>query len=244
MDVSVIVTAYNYAAYLPECLDSCLAQECPGLAFEVVVVDDGSTDATPELLARTHHMRLRKYRIPNSGIERASNFGFEQAGGRMLVRVDADDRLRPGYLQALREGLADGAGFCYPDYAVIDQHGAVTGQVQLPDFDAAEIRARGDFLATGTLFDARVLREAGAYDTTWRNSGLENYELMLRLLQAGVRGRHVGQCLFDYRRHAANISATKKEEIIANGRALFDRMGLGRYGSNAFHPYQLKVDAA
>ena len=98
MDVSIVVTAYNYARYIDECLDSCLSQQCTTLDYEVIVVDDGSTDDTPALLACRSDPRLRLLRIDNSGIEMAANQGFAAARGRYIVRVDADDALARDYL--------------------------------------------------------------------------------------------------------------------------------------------------
>jgi len=244
MDVSIVVTAYNYAQYIQECVASCLDQEASGLEVEVIVVDDGSTDQTPAILERMAHPRLRTFRIDNSGIEAASNYGFAQARGAWVVRVDADDKLAPAYLRQMAAQLAAPAGFYYPDYAVIDENGQVTETVALPEFDIEEIRGRGDFLATGTLYNAALLRQAGGYATSIRNSGLENYAFILDLLAAGVAGRHVPCALFYYRRHSLNISVTKRDHIIRNGEALFARHGLGAYRTNAWHPYKLTLPPA
>ena len=244
MDVSIVITAYNYARYIGDCLDSCLQQSGTSLKHEVIVVDDGSTDTTPAILAARADAGLRCVRTANAGIEWASNLGFELARGRYIVRVDADDRLHPDYLANVEHSLHGGAGFIYADYNLIDEAGAVTDSMNLPDFDEHEIRSRGDFLATGTLFAAPVLRQAGGYTTTVRNSGLENFELMLRLLQSGVRGLHVPRRLFDYRRHAANLSETRRAHIIAHGHDLCRARGLGGYRTNQFHPYQLKLEVA
>ena len=241
MDVSMVITAYNYAGYLSECLTSCLNQEDAGLSYEVLVIDDGSTDETPALLAGWKNDRLRKFRIENSGIEAASNFGFANARGSYLVRVDADDLLLPGYLREMQAHIEARWPFIYPDYQVIDADGRCIETVCLPEFELAEICSRGDFLATGTIYQREVLEAVGGYETRVRNSGLENYELILRLLRAGYIGKHVGRNLFAYRRHSENISVAKRGQIIKNGKMLFDRFSLGAYRTNEFHPYKLRL---
>jgi glycosyltransferase involved in cell wall biosynthesis len=243
MDVSIVITAYNYAGYLSECLTSCLSQEDAGLSYEVLVIDDGSTDGTPALLAGWEHERLRKFRIENSGIEVASNFGFANAKGDYVVRVDADDLLLPNYLKDMQPYVEARWSFIYSDYQVIDADGHCVEVVSLPEFEPDEIRSRGDFLATGTLYLRDVLDAAGGYRTEVRNSGLENYELILCLLSAGHVGKHVTRNLFAYRRHSENISVTKIAQIIKYGQILFDQLLLGSYRTNEFHPYKLRLSS-
>ena len=239
MDVSIIVTTYNYASFIDECLDSCLGQKDAGLKYEVIVVDDGSTDHTPTLLSQRSDSRLRVLRINNSGIEVAANLGFSAARGRYIVRVDADDVLESNYLAKMLPMLERDFGFCYSDYSVIDSEGVSTEVVRLPKFDPSEILMRGDFLATGTIYSALLLRNFGGYPVHTRNCGLENYELIIKLITEGTKGFHLATPLFRYRRHRVNMSSVRTESIIAYGRALFERSGLGTFRTNQYHPYKL-----
>lgn len=239
MDISIIVTAYNYAHFIDECLDSCLGQTDTTLKYEVIVVDDGSTDDTPDLLARRSDPRLCVLRIENSGIELASNHGFRVARGRYIVRVDADDALDHDYLACMEPLVEQGFDFCYSDYTVIDGDSVQKEIVRLPDYDPEEVIMRGDFLATGTLYLAELLHFHGGYASQTHNSGLENYELIIKLMAAGAKGVHLAKPLFKYRRHSINMSAVRVDSIIAYGRALFERNGLGAFRTNQYHPYKL-----
>lgn len=239
MDISIIITNYNYAQYLNQCLDSCLVQDSSGLNFEVIVIDDGSTDGTKKLLQDRKDDRLRYFCLNNGGIENASNYGFKVAQGKYLVRVDADDMLKPDYLREMSDLLDGESRFIYSDYDIVDHNGEVQEIVELPEFDQKEILNRGDFLATGTIYSRRELEKVGWYNTAVKNSGLENYELIIKLIQNGVGGIHVKKSLFCYRRHSSNISSTRMTDIIEYGQKLFSDNSLGLYCTNEYHPYKL-----
>ena len=241
MDVSIIITTYNYERYLESCIYSCVWQTACDVEYEIIIVDDGSSDDTPTILKKTFAPNVRCYRIENSGIEKASNYGFNRAKGKYIVRVDADDTLLPDYLLSMQPYLKAGHSFLYSDYQVIDQNGDEIREFRLPQFDQAEIFGRGDFLATGTLFRADLIKRLAGYKVDIVNSGLENYEFVLRLLQLGFVGVHVPQILFGYRRHLGNISELKRDQIIQNGKLLFETNEYGAFTSNHFHPYGLEI---
>ena len=90
--VSVIIPTYNRAAFLREAIDSVLAQTEKN--FELIIVDDGSTDATPEVVA-AYAKRLRYFYQPNAGAAAARNCGLQQAGGKFIAFLDSDDLWLP-----------------------------------------------------------------------------------------------------------------------------------------------------
>ena len=237
---SIVVTAYNYENYVAQTLDSCLNQT-EFSDFEVVVVNDGSTDGTADAI-RPFEGRVTAIHQENSGIEKASNRGIAEARGRYIVRVDADDLLAPGYLKSLVSAIETRkTAFVYSNYWQIDGRGNRIREVDLPEFDPGEIRGRGDFLATGTLFDREVLQEAGGYDERTANCGLENYQLVLDLLQRGFRGARVSENLFMYRLHGGNISTQRLDGIVKYGREVIGKMFGIEYRTNEYHPYGLKL---
>src|SRR5919112_4207473 len=94
--VSVIIPCYNQARFLGEAIESVLSQTYPH--FEVVGVDDGSTDNTSEVASR--YPGVRCIRQENRGLAEARNAGIRHSRGSHLVFLDADDRLLPGALEA------------------------------------------------------------------------------------------------------------------------------------------------
>lgn len=101
MKLSIIIPAYNAEAYLPQCLDSILAQEHQGC--EVIVVDDGSTDGTAALLDCYHDVKV--IHQENRGMSTARNRGLDEARGEYILFVDSDDLLTDGALTTLAAKL-------------------------------------------------------------------------------------------------------------------------------------------
>ncbi len=97
MKLSIIIPAYNAESYLPQCLDSILAQKHQGC--EVIVVDDGSTDSTAALLERYPDVKV--VHQENHGMSTARNRGLDEARGEYILFVDSDDLLTAGALETL-----------------------------------------------------------------------------------------------------------------------------------------------
>ncbi|CAD5107050.1 glycosyltransferase family 2 protein [Zestomonas carbonaria] len=105
--LSIVIPAYNYAAVLPRAIASVMPQLDEG--DELLVVDDGSTDDTRQVLERLQQVGPGSFRVihkANGGASSARNLGIREASGDYLVFLDADDELVPGALAALRKHLA------------------------------------------------------------------------------------------------------------------------------------------
>lgn len=111
--VSIIVPVYNSAQYLPDCLNSLLAQELP--SFEVICVDDGSTDASPRILAEyaSRYPQIRVIRQENAGVSAARNHGLALARGTYVYFCDSDDCLLAGILKQALAALEKGSSLCF-----------------------------------------------------------------------------------------------------------------------------------
>lgn len=95
--VSAIITTYNYGRFVREAIDSVLSQSTP--PSEIIVIDDGSTDDTPAVLARVEDSLVKVVRTRNQGIGAARNEGLRRASGDFVAFLDADDRWRPQKLE-------------------------------------------------------------------------------------------------------------------------------------------------
>lgn len=123
--VSVVVSSYNQAQFLGECISSILNQQ--GLDdFEIVLVDDASTDHTPEVVARFSDDRVQFVRHgSNTGLVSTLNDGLAQARGRFIARIDGDDRYRPYFFAEAARILDETpeVDLVYGDVAAIDERG-------------------------------------------------------------------------------------------------------------------------
>lgn len=201
--LSVVIPAYNVAPFIGDAVRSALAQTFHDL--EVVVVDDGSTDETPDVLAGIRDERLRVVRKPNGGLSSARNAGVRAARGRYLGLLDGDDVWMPE--KATRQIAvleADPAvTLTWSHSAYLHEDGSPTGTflvstVKAPSWQQMVLRNHvgngstpigrtADFLAAG-LFDERF------------RTAFEEYELWPRLMRRTGRGlRLVPEVLTGYR---------------------------------------------
>jgi len=102
--ISVIVPTYNRAGYICAAIDSVFSQTLQD--FEIIVVDDGSTDDTEQRLAAAYGDRVKYVRVPNGGVGRARNVGMSHARGRYFTFLDSDDLLYP-YMLELESRMLD-----------------------------------------------------------------------------------------------------------------------------------------
>src|SRR6266850_8161614 len=109
--VTVLVATYNQASYLRQALDSLRAQTLAPDAFEVIVINDGCTDATPDIL-RDYRPWARVVERDNRGLVPSCNEGLAMARGRYFARVDSDDVVASGWLEALLDPLERDPGAC------------------------------------------------------------------------------------------------------------------------------------
>jgi glycosyltransferase involved in cell wall biosynthesis len=199
--VSVVVPAWNVEAYVGEALASLLRE--PGIRAEIVVVDDGSTDATAarvEAVAAAEP-RVRLLRQPNAGVARARNVGLAAAGGDFITFLDADDICYPGRIERQWRKLADA-----PDAI------AVVGEMLLFErLDAAlqpvagtrSVRVPGISLTTA-LFRRAAFERYGPLDESLRAA--EDLDFFLRLIETKARLLYEPELAIFYRRHAGNMT--------------------------------------
>jgi glycosyltransferase involved in cell wall biosynthesis len=215
--VSVIVPAYNAAATLSETLASALAQSYKNL--EVIVVDDGSADATAEIAAffAERDSRVRLLRQSNAGVAAARNLAIVQAHGNYVAPLDADDLWHPekiaSQIATLRRG-GPRVGVVYCWRRLIDVAGRVITEVRRPYPHEGNVLAAvllGNIPGNGSvpLIRRACLLEIGGFDTSLRDQGAQGCEDLRLYLQLAERCDFalVPRFLVGYRATPRNMSS-------------------------------------
>lgn len=215
---SVITPTYNSTATISWTIDSVRTQTRAD--FELVIVDDGSSDDTPELieLIASKDDRVRLIRQENQGTSGARNTGIAAARGRLICFLDHDDLWLPSYLEQVADALAGApdAGFAYTNaWTLDDRFGKIrrlTTWEEQPDVprtgqaDEQLVRlVRSNYIMSSATIPAEVLREVGDMDTAIQ--GTDDWDLWLRILATGRRAVPTPDTLLISRHHPSKQSA-------------------------------------
>jgi glycosyltransferase involved in cell wall biosynthesis len=203
--ISVVIPCYNHGAYIDETIQSVLAQTVQD--FEILVLDDGSTDAhTIDLLRSAPWPRAQVFRTDNGGLARARNTLNQRSTGRYLCALDADDRLHPQYFEKTLAAFdADpGLTFVSTRLQMFGEQSLV-----LPDSLRCDLPT---LLTDCPIFSAALLRReaifaVGGYDETM-TEGNEDWDFWITLLERGYRGIILPDVLFYYRRRRGSMCDT------------------------------------
>ena len=239
--VSVVMTVYNAQAYLTDSILSVLDQTLSDL--ELILVDDGSDDASPRLMAdfAARDPRVILLRQPtNTGIVPAANRGLAAATGEYVARMDADDICRPDRLAHQVAFLDAHAGIFLvgSDAVLIDRAGRELARLRRetrPERLALLLPRQNRILHPTVLF-----RNDGSCSYREKMRFVEDYDFYLRLLSRGEQLANLPRVLLKYRRHAQSVSLRNRvhQVLFAEQAREFyrQRLRLGRDEYDRFDP--------
>jgi glycosyltransferase involved in cell wall biosynthesis len=199
--VSIVIPVFNAGEYLAQALRSVAGQTYRD--FEVVIVDDGSTDGRTRAIleAAAREPGIAVHRTPNGGPSHARNLAIERARGAYILPLDADDYLAPFFLERTVP-LLDAEvelGIVYTWVGLVGGHHGVwrTGE-----FSVTDLLSRCT-IHVSSLYRRKVWEDAGGYDPRFVES-CEDWDLWLGAAKRGWRGRCVPEVLVYYRRSASS----------------------------------------
>ena len=227
--ITLVIPAFNRAGLIGDTLDSALNQTEP--FFEIIVVDDGSTDQTAQVLDR-YGDRIRRMHVPNGGVQRARNLGVAAATGQYVALCDSDDLLEPFYVATMRSWLVKHAACdsIYSNFVTFDEDGIIadkfagapatffdgaarTGQFYhaIPDLYARTLQYQPLF-SSGNLIRRSLYEQLGGYDAQFNGVGGEDYEFTLRLVAVADMALCITP-LVRVRRHRGNDSTDNVRQV-------------------------------
>jgi glycosyltransferase involved in cell wall biosynthesis len=219
-DITAVIANYNYARFLPEAVESLTSQA--GGAPRIVVVDDGSTEAGADAaLDSAAAAGAEVLRRSNRGVAAARNAGLARVSTPYWLVLDADDRLAPGALAALRAPLEADPRIGYA-FGYMRFFGAMSGVVRFPDYDPYRLLFRHTVGLTA-LARAELLEATGGYDPAFAH--YEDWELWVHALAHGYEGRRVETVTLEYRRHDGTKFAGDRRNYRAAWAALRRKHG-------------------
>jgi glycosyltransferase involved in cell wall biosynthesis len=199
MRVSIIITNYNYGRFLGRAIQSSLAQTVlPKDECEVLVVDDGSTDNSNEVI-ESYLPDIRQIRHEKQrGLPAAVNTGIKNSRGAYVLRLDADDWLDRHAAFVLSYFLDHNKeiGFVWPDYYIYDEYERVIDRISEPQ-------------GAGIMFRKQLLIDIGLYDEEMLVH--EDKDILFRCIDQ-YPGYHLKMPLYRYYRHGSNL--TDQEEMV------------------------------
>ncbi len=193
--VSIIITAYNYGRYIERALRSCLDQSLAKNQYEIIVVNDCSTDNTVAILDNYEHDARIYHLDKNVGLAAARNFGVKKAKGQYVVFLDADDYIHKEMIQVQKLYLEENhhLNAVAIDYFLVDDL----------ESHRERVSAEEKPIACGIMFRKDLLIEIGLYDESFK--AREEEDLRIRFLEK-FNIYHIPLPLYRYRRHEQNLT--------------------------------------
>ena len=207
--VSVVIPCYNHGEFLAGALLSVFEQV--DSSWEIIVVDDGSTD--PETIAILDALdmpRVRVIRQANTGLPGARNAGIREARGEYVTPLDADDQLLPNYLAAMTEALDRNTGAAFA-HCWAELFGDVNWIWATRPYNPYTVLLSNSVLQVAT-FRRAAWQAVGGYDDTMTH-GNEDWDLWLRFQEAGWDNVQIREPLYRYRKQGISMSVDTEADF-------------------------------
>lgn len=207
--VSIVIPTYNQDKYIRQCIDSCLNQSYKNI--EIIVVDDGSTDSTPQILS-SYKDKIYLISQENQGAAKALNNGISKAKGYLVGWLSSDDAYLPEKtaLQVAQFIHDTSLDISYTDYFSIDANGKLNKEVKSPFFDRDFLKNLlfGNFInGSSIIMKKSAWEEVGGFNTDLIAD--VDGEMWHKMLLIGKKFGHLQHTLVYYRTHSQNQSSNE-----------------------------------
>jgi glycosyltransferase involved in cell wall biosynthesis len=205
--VSIIITSYNYASYIEGAIKSALRQTHTNI--ELIVIDDGSTDKTIDVLLNyKNDKRVKTILRENKGVIYTRNEGVKLSTGDFIVQLDADDTLEPTYIEeCVNKAEKENLDIVYTQTKTF---GRVEFESKHPDFDLERLKHHG-YIHAASLVRKASMKE-NPYDAYLDKLGNEDWDMFLDMCLDGSKAGLVNKPLMNYRKHTDRKSRADEFE--------------------------------
>src|SRR5574337_1582335 len=196
MEISVIITNYNYGKYLPRAIRSLKSQSFNQNEFETIIIDDCSTDNSKEIIETFGNYIKAIYNDQNLGLAASCNKAIKQAIGKYIIRLDADDFVNKDWLKVHHLFLSNNKGemdATSSDYLEIDE-------------DENVLRRKNGLtwpIACGIMYKLDDVLELGMYD---ENLPREDVDFRQKFIKSGKQLYNISVPLYRYCKHSENMT--------------------------------------
>ena len=207
IDISVIIVNYNRENFIERCLRSCIDQIVFKKKYEIIFVDDCSTDDSYKITKKfASNVRLFKLK-KNRGISFASNYALKKSYGEFFIRVDSDDFINKHTLNFMHDIMNDNRNFAltYCDHYKVDELGYKEKLIKMKNLEL--LKNHG----AGVMFNKNIFLKHGGYNLKLKEA--EDYEIISKILKK-EKYFYLPIPLYRYYIHKKNISHSGKRENI------------------------------
>lgn len=210
--VSVVIPAYNSARFVGGAIESVLAQTFPD--FEIIVVDDGSTDDTAQAVTPyLSDSRVRYVQQSNHGAAHAKNVGARMALGCYVLFLDADDAIAPNTLEIMRRQFEEtGAAWCIVDVVKRIGENRKIRHVGYPKGDLLTAILEADFITRSPFYVRQDFLDCGMYDEAFPIR--EDWDINIRMIMSGRPFVYIPEPLYIYARTEGSLMTGNRLRIL------------------------------
>lgn len=201
--ISVIIRTYNSAGFIKNAIESVKNQTLNKDLYEVVIVDDGSSDNTLGILERYYKNEIRLVKQKHLGPVKATNAGIIKSRGEYIILLDDDDAFEPNVLREMLDvfNKEKSVDFVYCDY--LEETGENKKVVSLK-------KNIFNSLAGGIMFKKKLFSEIGLFD---ENLIFTEYDFLIKLRKIRKIGSHIAKPLYIYKRNKESLTFNKERVV-------------------------------
>lgn len=210
--ISIVIRTYNSEKFIKKAINSVLNQTINQELLDILVVDDGSTDNTKNILD-SFKKKIRIFKRQHNGAMKSLNFGIANAKGKYVIILDADDIFEQTILEKMFDAIQNNKNisFVYCDYYQRNKN---------REIKKVSLKNIFNSLAGGIMFEKEIIVKMGGYQ---EDMVFPEYDLLIKIIKK-YKGKHIQEPLFTYVRHKGSI--TDNKEIVQKGMAqLFKKYG-------------------